>query len=109
MPSGTVEAVEAEPSPLLLWLMAPAAPELPDLERLLSRPAWMNRGSCRGQDQRIWFPGKGQSLERARAICDTCPVRVDCLQHALSNPDLSGIWAGTSHKERTRLRRSAVA
>jgi WhiB family redox-sensing transcriptional regulator len=41
----------------------------------------------------------------ARAVCEACPVRRDCLAYALSAPELVGIWAGTDERERRRMRR----
>jgi WhiB family redox-sensing transcriptional regulator len=41
---------------------------------------------------------------RAKAICKDCPVKLECLQHALDN-DEAGIWGGTTEKERRSLLR----
>ena len=64
------------------------------------------------------FPGKGQHAlaKTAMRICWQCPVRVPCLDYALSGADTwgriaTGIWGGTTPQERDRLRqqRKAVA
>jgi WhiB family redox-sensing transcriptional regulator len=41
---------------------------------------------------------------RAKAICKDCPVKLECLQHALDN-DEAGIWCGPTEKERRSLLR----
>jgi WhiB family redox-sensing transcriptional regulator len=46
---------------------------------------------------------------RARALCDRCPVRGECLEYALSVGETHGIWGGLNELQRRRLqqRRSA--
>ena len=42
----------------------------------------------------------------AKAICETCPVRAECLADALEHGVLAhGVWGGTDDRERQRLRR----
>jgi len=58
---------------------------------------------------RTWFSGAPEHLDRARAVCGGCPVREQCYQYAMGDPDLMGMWAGFTEKERRELRRSRVA
>jgi WhiB family redox-sensing transcriptional regulator len=51
---------------------------------------------------KIFFIGKGGSLKPARELCGKCPVRIDCLNHAIKYKEI-GVWAGTNDKERSRL------
>ena len=44
----------------------------------------------------------------AKAVCSGCPVRVECLAYALAEPQLQGVWGGTSDTERRALRRHAA-
>ena len=39
-------------------------------------------------------------LAQKRALCHACRVRQECLEEALADPDLMGIWAGTTERER---------
>lgn len=74
----------------------------------ISRPAWISEASCRGGDPdviRLFFPGKGESLRKAKNVCAGCPVRLPCLEHALDRPELQGIWGGATEPERDRMRR----
>ncbi len=71
-------------------------------------PAWMKDAFCADYDTRLWFPTVGPS-PKAIAVCGRCWVREACLEYALANPDLQGIWAGTSARERGRMRRRAAA
>lgn len=65
---------------------------------------WRNRADCQGLDPNWWFPTQGQPTEHARQICRGCPVRLACLSAALADPTLSGIWGGTTGRERQRIR-----
>jgi len=38
----------------------------------------------------------------AVAVCQTCPVRADCLEAGMA--ERHGIWGGTTERERVRLR-----
>lgn len=48
--------------------------------------------------------GRGQ-VRDARKICDSCPVRRECLTHALTTPEKYGIWAGTTGRGRVAILR----
>jgi WhiB family transcriptional regulator, redox-sensing transcriptional regulator len=39
-------------------------------------------------------------------ICGRCPVRQECLEHALDSPGLVGVWGGTTEVERKWLLRA---
>src|ERR1035441_10662444 len=101
-------AVPDPASAVLSWLMAPGiGEELPTLEEIAHRPAWMTRAQCRGEDRALFFPrvgAKASDVAKARAICGICPVRVDCLAYARTDPDTGGIWGGTTQRERRKLR-----
>jgi WhiB family redox-sensing transcriptional regulator len=65
--------------------------------------SWYEQAACRDADPDIFFPERGESLAPAKAICFTCPVWDDCYQTGLRQK--FGVWAGTSERERRRLRR----
>ncbi|MFD8958831.1 WhiB family transcriptional regulator [Streptomyces caelestis] len=52
-----------------------------------------------------------KSTAEAKQACSTCPVVTECLKWALANPDLTptGVWAATTKRDRTRLRKQLVA
>lgn len=70
--------------------------------------SWRDFASCKGVDYTVFFPepGSGHHLDIAAAklYCNGCPVRSDCLEHAVVNGE-QGVWAGTTDDERERLRR----
>jgi WhiB family redox-sensing transcriptional regulator len=96
----------------LEWLMAgETAPDIDALlEQLVRRPAWHHQAACRGADPELFFPERGQSQKAALSYCERCPVRSKCLSSALE-PGLlsSGVWGGTTGRERRELRRRSVA
>jgi WhiB family redox-sensing transcriptional regulator len=53
------------------------------------------------------FPKRGvYSMEReAKMTCMECPYTARCLEYALKNPELVGIWGGTTENQRKALRR----
>jgi WhiB family redox-sensing transcriptional regulator len=70
---------------------------------------WRLEASCRHVDPDLFFPtGTARSaadhIEAAKAVCRTCPVRVSCLDFALSSHQDAGIWGGTSEEERRAIR-----
>lgn len=67
---------------------------------------WMQFAACRGMDPNLFFPGRGEDPGPAKAVCAGCPVRLECLDHALANGEKHGVFGGTSERERRRLRRS---
>ena len=60
-----------------------------------------------GQDADMWHPPNGDraGAERAKAICERCPARRDCLEWALKANEKFGVWGGTTPLERRQLRR----
>ena len=72
------------------------------------RPSWQRRAACRGKGTDWWFATTREADEAARAVCEPCPVRRDCLAYALGAPELVGIWAGTDERERRRMRRASA-
>ncbi len=84
-----------------------AAGELVDVFTSIDEREWMLEAKCLDADPEAFFPEKGGSTREAKRICAACPVRNDCLDHALANEERFGIWGGYSERERRRMRRMA--
>lgn len=69
---------------------------------------WMNWANCLGVDPSLFFPERGASSTKAKAVCRGCTVREDCLNYALVRGEKHGIWGGLSERERRRIRRARV-
>jgi hypothetical protein len=69
--------------------------------------AWRALAACRGFSVDDFYPESPHELtEVAAETCPTCPARPDCLMWGVEHED-SGIWGGTTEKQRARMRRSA--
>ena len=67
--------------------------------------SWRSRAACRGLDPDIFYPPSDDDAWEAKAVCDTCPVRQPCLEHALALRESEGVWGGATERERRRLLR----
>lgn len=73
---------------------------------------WRALAACAGYPDTLFFPqGEVDDRQMATAleICDGCGVTDDCLEYALESNQRSGIWGGTTEKERRSLRRRWLA
>ena len=59
---------------------------------------------CRTTDPEIFFSKSSTERERAKGLCQGCPIRTACAQYALDNPELSGVWGGTTAADRRSFR-----
>lgn len=71
--------------------------------------AWSDLGACRGMDSDVFFPGRGDSTQLGKRVCAECEVRAACLEAALANGEVYGIWGGTSEADRRQIRRERRA
>lgn len=53
---------------------------------------------CRGKDPDIWSEDSTQDI--AVAWCLGCPIKWECLDHALNMPERFGVWGGKTADER---------
>jgi WhiB family redox-sensing transcriptional regulator len=66
---------------------------------------WRVAARCRTADAEGLFV-TGARQREARAICRTCPVRTECLAHALDHRIEFGVWGGMTERERRALLRA---
>jgi WhiB family transcriptional regulator, redox-sensing transcriptional regulator len=64
---------------------------------------WRERAACRGVRIEVFFPGRGETAGTARQVCARCPVRPQCLEFAVSNRIVYGVWGGLTGPERRAL------
>jgi len=67
---------------------------------------WIKDAACRGMNVEVFYLEHGHSdkAKIAKAICATCPVRVECAEYAIDTCEAFGIWGGLSPKERQQIR-----
>jgi WhiB family transcriptional regulator, redox-sensing transcriptional regulator len=68
---------------------------------------WLALAACTSFPTDLFFPAPGEDSSAAIELCDRCLVRRACFNYAMANPELYGVWGGTSSDERALLRRSA--
>jgi WhiB family redox-sensing transcriptional regulator len=77
---------------------------------------WQSTGACRSVGaQADFYPPmhperKHERLareRRAKSVCASCPVQVQCLEHAIATDERYGVWGGLNQDERRMLRASA--
>lgn len=68
---------------------------------------WQLEGACRTSDPDTFFHPEGERGPRrrareaaAKAVCSSCPVAAECLEHALTVREPFGVWGGLSELER---------
>jgi len=71
-------------------------------------PSWTEDANCKGADADIFFPERGASTRKAKAICRACNVQLECLEFAIENSEKFGIWGGLSERERRRIKRQRI-
>ena len=71
---------------------------------------WQLKGSCQGLNSSIFFHPDGERgsarsrrADRAKAICQRCPVLEQCRHHALAAREPYGVWGGLTEEERREL------
>lgn len=85
---------------------------------------WKDKAACKGQthlffnphvcDQRCDGPkgctagrqeeGRYERIQKAKALCETCPVTDECLDYALVTEIKFGFWGGLTERQRRELR-----
>lgn len=86
---------------------------LPTTSGTSRREHWRTQAACRGDFGPHWFPDPrnqtgpyfAECLARCIAVCETCPVKTECLDMALSEGHLYGIFAGTTPAQRKEINR----
>lgn len=95
-----------------------ARPTLLQLLRVAAAfPEWHRRAACRREPSASFFGNENAILPAhrraprgtSRRLCQSCPVRAECLRWALTQPEEYGIWGGTSGERRVLLRKRLAA
>ncbi|MFD3039343.1 MULTISPECIES: WhiB family transcriptional regulator [Mycolicibacterium] len=70
-------------------------------------PDWRSHSSCRDVDPMVFYgpdheraAARRRRVARAKAICQSCPVRQACLRQSLRVPEQHGVWGGLTPDER---------
>lgn len=71
---------------------------------------WRHEAACLDHDAELFFPigitGPAiRQTEEAVTVCMGCPVRSQCLQYAVDNHVVDGVWGGMGEHERQAYKR----
>lgn len=76
---------------------------------------WHDHAACRDEDPELFFPtttagpDHDRQVAMAKAVCERCDVRYECLEDAIIRQAKDGIWGGMTEVERRRLALSGAA
>jgi WhiB family redox-sensing transcriptional regulator len=73
----------------------------------------LTKANCEGEDTNIFFSDDNghhdpENLKQARAFCKGCEIRFDCLQYAIDEKIVDGVWGGLLWSERRKLGKNFV-
>jgi WhiB family redox-sensing transcriptional regulator len=69
---------------------------------------------CAQVDPELFFPEENEdsktsyyvNIKAAKKVCSNCPLTIKCLEYALNNGPIQGVWGGLTEKERYNLVRN---
>lgn len=72
---------------------------------------WQEHAACRGPMGAVFYPppfterkrDRREREARAKEICQSCPVQLECREHSISEREQHGVWGGLSERERRVL------
>lgn len=72
---------------------------------------WTDEALCLQVDPDLMYPNYDlpSQVQEAKAVCEGCPVRVECIQLAYATDDHYAVMGGTTPRERDRARRRGAA
>lgn len=75
-------------------------------------PSWAAQSACSEVDPELFFASDGERaaskhgrtrVSAAKAVCNGCTVRAECLTYALTTRQRDGVWGGLTETERLPL------
>ena len=66
---------------------------------------WMENALCLETGGDPFFSSDAAVTRAAKRACQMCDVKYDCLEYALKDPHLVGVFGGTTERERGKLRK----
>lgn len=70
------------------------------------RESWLDKAACNPETAHLFetYTGRRHNYREAMDICRTCPVRRQCLDHAIMHGEVTGIWGGKTPEQRRHLK-----
>lgn len=75
------------------------------MDSMNGEPEWMAQRACSPATADLFFERQESQIQvdRAKAICASCPVIQECLEYAIIHREREGIWGGKRPTERRKL------
>ena len=72
----------------------------------LIRKDYWEGALCAEVGSEFFFPERHETdmVRIAKRICDKCDIKQRCLDYALKEPELTGVWGGTTFQQRYKIR-----
>lgn len=69
------------------------------------KQSWYKDALCATDSviRQFFESNRKRDIQVAQLACRSCPVRMDCLEHAISNKETEGIWGGLCYIERLEI------
>lgn len=102
------------PAVLTKRLIAGTLGQMIDERDLLDDAVWRENAACLpfpailffGQDENEPPAERRAREDQAKVICETCGVRMECLEYAVAAKEQYGIWGGLTELERKAYQRA---
>ncbi len=73
----------------------------------MSEMGWLDKAACRSVGG-VFYETEEEKVVKAKAICNTSAVRVNCLTYALAHRERYGVWGGMTSDEREEVLKSRL-
>jgi len=69
------------------------------------QPRWRLKARCRGSiaANALSYGDDADQVRMKELWCDYCPVRGQCLDHALEHKERDGVWGGATEDQREKM------
>jgi WhiB family redox-sensing transcriptional regulator len=68
---------------------------------IVSSLEWREQAACKNTTTSNFYPEKDE-ITHAKKVCEQCPVKQQCLDFAIKNHEVHGIWGGMGYRSRLR-------
>ncbi|MDP9021194.1 MAG: WhiB family transcriptional regulator [Actinomycetota bacterium] len=71
--------------------------------QLRTGEGWEEDAACNGAEVELFFSVEEDDQKQALEYCGRCQVRQECLEYAIRNREMYGIWGGMLESDRRTL------
>jgi len=80
-------------------------PQVQTIMQFALDPLWED-ATCQYTDPEIFFALDLGSQVQAKEVCDSCPIRMQCLDYAIQAKIEYGIFGGFTPEERNKIKKT---